>query len=277
MTDRSKRMERLHELLADHELGLLDATERAEMEALVAELESEDPTFDVEVALRDVAEDLALTHAALATASTSDEALPADLQERVLAQAGRHFGWAESSAAESSNVVRPSAPAPTPRASFGARLGWVAALAAGIALVVVTGAPGGDDDPPTSLDAFVASVDDEIVAPWGAAQELGEGVEGEVAWSPSLQTGVMRFEGLKPNDPTRAQYQLWIIDGDREGQDPVDGGVFDVPSDGVVEVPIDAKLAVGSPKVFAVTVEQPGGVVVSDQSQLFLAATVKDA
>ena len=41
------------------------------------------------------------------------------------------------------------------------------------------------------------------------------------------------------------------------------------------DIPIRATLPVGQPTLFAVTVEKPGGVVVSDRSQLALAAPVK--
>lgn len=37
----------------------------------------------------------------------------------------------------------------------------------------------------------------------------------------------MRFRNLKPNGPKTQQYQLWIIDGERNAAQPVDGGVFD--------------------------------------------------
>jgi hypothetical protein len=49
--------------------------------------------------------------------------------------------------------------------------------------------------------------------------------------------------------------------------------VFDVPrgADELI-VPIDAKLAVNDPAVFAITLEQPGGVVVSDGPLLVVAA-----
>jgi hypothetical protein len=86
----------------------------------------------------------------------------------------------------------------------------------------------------------------------------------------------MRFEGLPPIDPTEAVYQLWIFDASRESftdspleiRHPVDGGVFAVTDAGVAEVPITAKLPVGEPVLFAVTVEPPGGVVVSDRSRI---------
>ncbi len=52
---------------------------------------------------------------------------------------------------------------------------------------------------------------------------------------------------------------------------PVDGGVFDITGEGEVIVPIDAKLPIGTPAVFAITLEQPGGVVVSDGPLLVIA------
>jgi hypothetical protein len=59
-------------------------------------------------------------------------------------------------------------------------------------------------------------------------------------------------------------YQLWIVDPARSAE-PVDGGVFDVDSAGTVRVPIDAKLSVRKPQAFVITLEKPGGVVVSSQ------------
>lgn len=83
----------------------------------------------------------------------------------------------------------------------------------------------------------------------------------------------MRFEGLAHNDPSQFQYQLWIFDDSRDDAHPVDGGVFDVPSSGEVLVPISAKLKVGKAKLFAVTVERPGGVVVSKRERIVLTAS----
>ena len=81
----------------------------------------------------------------------------------------------------------------------------------------------------------------------------------------------MRLAGLVANDPGTAQYQLWIVDPERD-QRPVDGGVFDVPSGGgEVIIPIDPKLRIKSPAAFAITLEKPGGVVVSGGPLLVVA------
>jgi hypothetical protein len=108
-----------------------------------------------------------------------------------------------------------------------------------------------------------------------AGDPAGREVEGDVVWDARTQTGYMRFVGLRRNDPSNEQYQLWIFDGRRDERYPVDGGVFDVRGDGdEVIVPIRAGLPVGSPLAFAVTIERPGGVVVSDRSRVVVIARV---
>ena len=84
----------------------------------------------------------------------------------------------------------------------------------------------------------------------------------------------MRFRGLPANDPTNQQYQLWIFDENQDEKYPIDGGVFDVNKDGEVIIPIDAKINVKNPKMFAVTKEKPGGVVVSDRTGIVAIAKV---
>ena len=74
------------------------------------------------------------------------------------------------------------------------------------------------------------------------------------------------------------QYQLWIFDAKQDERYPIDGGVFDVdPQSGDVIVPIRAKLHVVDPKMFAVTVEKPGGVVVSSRDRIALLAKVDNS
>ncbi|MCG8653063.1 MAG: anti-sigma factor, partial [Pirellulales bacterium] len=75
------------------------------------------------------------------------------------------------------------------------------------------------------------------------------------------------------NDASVEQYQLWIIDPQRDDE-PIDGGVFDIKQNGEVIVPINAKLTVIEPAAFAVTIEKPGGVVVSTQQRLPLIAAL---
>ena len=133
------------------------------------------------------------------------------------------------------------------------------------------------DDAPTTLDgAGLAARAGTLRLDWAATESdpASGGASGEVLWNNDLQQGVMRFTGLALNDPTVEQYQLWIFDGERDDRYPVDGGVFDVTG-ASVEVPISARLDVDRPVLFAVTVERPGGVVVSGRERIVMAAAVE--
>ena len=57
----------------------------------------------------------------------------------------------------------------------------------------------------------------------------------------------------------------------------MDGGVFDVPASGETVVLFAPRVPVGRATLFAVTVERPGGVVVSDRSRLPAVAKVPGA
>lgn len=124
-------------------------------------------------------------------------------------------------------------------------------------------------------DALLANAKDATTIAWTATKDANAvGATGDVVWSSSAQQGFMRFKGLAPNDATQIQYQLWIFDTDHPAETPVDGGVFDVASNGEVIVPITAKIAVGKPTLFAVTIERPGGVVVSKRERIVVTAAV---
>ena len=118
---------------------------------------------------------------------------------------------------------------------------------------------------------------DAVTAEWTATKDpAGKGASGDVVWSPAEQMGFMRFRGLAVNDRKLTQYQLWIFDKNQDQKTPVDGGVFDVdPTTGDVLVPIMAKLRVVEPTLFAVTIEKPGGVVVSKRERIVVTAAPK--
>jgi hypothetical protein len=120
--------------------------------------------------------------------------------------------------------------------------------------------------------SLIEQAPDVIQVAWSASElEAYSGVTGDVVWSTSRQTGFAHFRGLPANRTAEAQYQLWILDPSRD-EHPVDGGVFDVPA-GVDDliVPIDAELRIDTPTAFAVTLEKPGGVVVSAGPMLLVA------
>lgn len=207
-----------------------------------------------------------------ATASTA--AAPADATRTVGTDSPPASVSPISAAAPSASTPNPAPDiAPPSRWSWA---GWaVAAVMAAIAFgpLADRSAPEPETaDVASSTSAFaeVAAFDDAVVASWAAGpDETGAGATGEVVWSAARQEGVMRFRGLAANDPTAFQYQLWIFDAERDERFPVDGGVFDIPADtDEVEVAIQARLPVGEATLFAVTVEEPGGVVVSTRERI---------
>jgi anti-sigma-K factor RskA len=238
--------QRLLDLATDRALGAISAEEERELDALLAE-HGEDALLELELA----AAELELAH----LGSASDP-LPEDLRRRLVLQGEALVGGR------------------TPRTAPLARSRPVAAwiLAAAAAVLAVAGWwPRGEGAPDAGLlYAQLRAAPGAIVHEW-AATEHAPGASGEVVWAQDRQSGVLRIRGLFRNDPTVEQYQLWIIDGTQ--QHPIDGGVFDVAGDDVL-IPIDAKLAVVDPKAFAVTVEKPGGVVVSTQERVVLLAAL---
>ncbi|QOJ01431.1 MAG: anti-sigma factor [Phycisphaeraceae bacterium] len=134
--------------------------------------------------------------------------------------------------------------------------------------------------PAQRLEALALSAPDVVVQEWsdfvhpdhGAPPEL-RGVRGNVVWSESRGEGYIRLAGLRPNDPTVEQYQLWVID-DRGIEQRVSGGVFDAPASGEVTVAVDPAARVKNARAFAVTIEPSGGVAVSDLSRRACLAVV---
>lgn len=123
--------------------------------------------------------------------------------------------------------------------------------------------------------ALISSADDLVQLKWTDGPTPIAGAGGDIVWSDKRQQGYMRFQGMPVNDPESQQYQLWIFDTNQSEKTPVDGGVFDIASNGDVIVPIHSKLHVAKAYLFAVTVEKPGGVVVSSRANLPLLAAVK--
>lgn len=135
--------------------------------------------------------------------------------------------------------------------------------------------------PPSVREETAAALRERLLAlkttakmDWSATKDpAAKGATGEVLWNAEEQKGTMRFRGLAKNDATKAQYQLWIFDKGREDKYPVDGGVFDIDSEtGDVIVAIKARLPVDKAALFAVTVERPGGVVVSKRERIVVTA-----
>lgn len=122
---------------------------------------------------------------------------------------------------------------------------------------------------------LIETAADLVQVRWADGPTPIPGAEGDVVWSASLQQGFMRFRGVTANVPTVEQYQLWIFDKNQDEKTPIDGGVFDIGPDQEVIIPIQAKLKVQEAYLFAVTIEKPGGVVVSSRERLPLLASVQ--
>lgn len=122
---------------------------------------------------------------------------------------------------------------------------------------------------------LIAANEGLVQANWSAGTTPIGDAEGDVVWSASRQQGFMRFRGLPVNTPTKEQYQLWIFDKNQSDTTPIDGGVFDIETTDEAIIPINAKLQVRDAYMFAVTIEKPGGVVVSSRERLPLLAKVE--
>ncbi len=132
-------------------------------------------------------------------------------------------------------------------------------------------------EPPTAAQeraALLAKAESRKITLGATKDPAAAGVTGDVVWDPATQTGFLHFVGLAPNDPQVHQYQLWIFDGGRDKRYPVDGGVFNVPANaGEVVIPIHAELPIVKLAAFAVTIEKPGGVVVSSRDHVIVLGT----
>ena len=275
-TTPNSNLDRLYELLADQALQGLDAAESRELEALLLEHPDVDASeFDRVAAAFDAA----------AFAVDADEAMPEALAHRLNAAADDWIAGQSADALHETDSAPEAAPEAAPEVI--ARLSWapwlLAAASLALAAIVWIGSP----TPVTSteqpvaqaFDSFIQSAPADLIrVDWQPVAKNypvpADSFSGEVVWSGAAQEGFMVFEGLTPNDPEVEQFQLWIIDSTRGDSPPVDGGVFDVVSTGRVIVPIRAALAIGNVATFAVTVEAPGGVVVSTQERVATLAPV---
>lgn len=217
--------------------------------------------------------ELSAASADLACFQNETAVMPDHLKDCVLVEAGKFFeSQASSSNTEevAGSVLAPKAAHPESKTNPWL-IATVISTAASILLllnVVNFGSFGSEISIAAQFDQFVASspVDLQDLKMVAGFDATGSGItDGRLVWSDELQTGFMQFPGLKTNDPKVEQYQLWIFN-DAGQKYPVDGGVFDINSNNDI-IKIDPKIAVDA-KYFAVTVEQPGGVVVSDRTRI---------
>lgn len=203
----------------------------------------------------------ALASAALVAAHTSP--LPVALRHRLQA-AGLEFCAGTRTTARQAS---PAFAAPRPTLPFGRWLLLAALLLLGLGLWSSLGLPGSGRSELLRRDPAAVQLS------WTpGSSPLRGAVQGEVLWSQREQRGLLTFRGLPPC-PDGHRFQLWIVDRQRDGA-PVDGGLFDVQAaDGETTVPVLAKLPIGEPGAFVVTVEKSAGAVVSKQEHVVAIAS----
>lgn len=283
-----ERQEHLLDLLIKKALHGLDEVEQAELSELDA------PQADSEYRALEV------TAAAINMAGISaEEPLPGHLYSKIMADAESYFVTDTADAAVNVSETEPSRPVYEPVSTSGpaggswfAWLGWAAAAGACIALVfnvwvnrspteVAVKTPPAAETPqvltPAEMREEMLRTSARMVkANWAAGNvKAMEQVTGDIVWSDEKQAGYMRFRGLPVNDVQKETYQLWIFDKTQDKATPIDGGTFDVTADGEVVIPINAKLKAQDPTMFAITIERPGGVVVSKREKIAALAKVE--
>lgn len=285
-----EKQERLLDLLTLRETAGLNREEERELEELFTLF----PDWAGD-------ESIALTAAAinLSAIDTSEE-MPAHLQAKILADADKFFAkTAEPKGKvlefEPRKKKEKEAKAEAGEGFFGKLLntnwlGWTVAAAACLALVfniwlarpakefvyVPAATPSPTPALPQQREQLLASANDLVTSSWTDFDpKKPQNVQGDVVWSNSAQKGYLRFKNLPVNDKTKETYQLWIFDESQDTKTPIDGGVFDVDANGDVIVPINAKIEVQKPVMFAVTAEKPGGVVVSKREKVMAIAKVQ--
>ena len=246
----------------------------AEEEKQLAELQREGGVDDESLSFE-------LAAASVATGSLDrTEQMPAALRNRILADAEAHVG-------------KPQPVADVPyyqnRVPILGWLGWAFAAAACVVLAlniyftrtsppVVVIPPTPTPSPEKTLtpgdmrQQLILSVGPDLArGTWQAVGAAGAQPTGDVVWDDKTQTGYVRLSGLPKNDPAAKTYQLWIVAENQDPKTPVDGGTFDITTDGEVIIPIDAKVKVQNPQAFAITLEKAGGVPVSKEKPVALA------
>ncbi len=238
---------RFEELSAGRVMGDLTHDEERELNALSSELGA-DPDLAFELLAASIELDLL---------GNSMEPLPMALAARL------HRSAAEME--KSLEIIHPPVSA-WQRIVHHPYTGWAAAAA--VALIAVIGSKETPQISPVQAQQKLRSQAHDLVDRNFSGLGPFKKASGSVIWSDQFQQGYMTLSGVPVNDPKKSQYQLWIVDPTRD-EAPVDGGVFDIPTDdSPVVIPIVAKLLLTHPQAFVITLEQPGGVVKSKQEQV---------
>lgn len=287
--NKDARQEKLFELLCDEVMFGLAEQDLEELRRLREEF----PQFKNDISFEKAAAVISLSNLDV------QEMLPHNLKAGILQDADKHFDSIIGSkqadnmkentpvgVISNTEILEPAG------SSFMNWLGWGIAALACIALVaniwltgnapppeVVSNPPAIETPTPEpsigeKKQQLLASANDLIKTDL-ASPDKSENLAGEVVWSNNKQEGYATFRGLPPLDADKETYQLWIFDETQGEKTPISGGVFDVDKPGEITVPFDANLKVKKPIMFAVTVEKPGGVVVSKQEKIVALAKIE--
>ncbi|GIU82259.1 MAG: anti-sigma factor [Acidobacteria bacterium] len=264
---------RILELLSDKALGELSEAELAE----IRKLEEEHPE------LEKIAESFELTAAAISlTNLETSEPLPSHLKGKLLKASERYFAETEQGHEEEKTEEKQKTlilePERKPLPLFG-WLGWIVAGAACIALAVniwlTHFSSESKKEPKTPSLAEqreeILQMPDAIKLEWKHPKTKEP--LGDLVWSNSAQKGFARFYKLPANEPNKETYQFWVIDESQKS--PTDAGIFDITTEGEVILPVDTRIKVEKPKMFAVTIEKPGGVVIPSLDKITAVAEIE--
>lgn len=236
--------------------------------------------------------ELAAAEAAVAYAALALDTMPSHLRRKLQSTASQG-NWNRSiagkiSRSEPGEVRMPPLPEARPASTWGASsmlgaAGWLLAAAA-IAIAAVGWFRPTSPQPSTGEQlALLETAPGTVSANWVAwpsslsiadtdPRDAANQVTGQFVWNEDRQQGYMVFENMPVNDPMLEQYQLWLVSTDHAH--PIDGGVFDIASSGRVIVPIDPKIRATNIAALGITVEKPGGTVVSSQTDRLVAGLV---
>lgn len=284
----NQNKERMLELLSEQAIFDLNVEELMELERL----KNQFPDW------KDYAS-FELTAAAIGIADIKMVAMPEKLRAEILNNADNYFSPEVVNSEPKTEKTFVSLTSETAEVSFAETekrpfwqwLGWGVAFAACALLAInlwttriqpqseIAGETKTIQTPTPELNAFqkrdqlIATAPDiirtKLESPKGT-----QNISGDVVWSNLEQKGYVTFRGLPVNNPTEETYQLWVFDETQSDKYPISGGVFNVNNKGEIVVPIDTELKVQKPKMFAVTAEKLGGVVVSDRAKLMAVGKV---
>jgi hypothetical protein len=307
MSNSVMQNQRLVELLVQRAVDGLNSSERAELKALLEEenyvdagrfeytaaalLLAGDMEHSVPEEMPDSLRDRLYAQAEMFEATMAppprQRSSSSSGQPQVISIAGRSRSSAPSPGVSQQQAAPARQSARQPSFSLQSKAGWFAA-AASVLIAVAGWWPRLENGDAPSAEAPIANVlqkeREMLLAQQGVVQRTWQttqdpaasGVTGDVVWDPKSQNGYVRFRGMQANNANQQQYQLWIFDGTRDERYPVDGGVFNIPAgQSEVIIPIKAKLEIRDPAMFAVTIEKPGGSVVSSRDRIVVLAPVQ--